>query len=276
MPGQNTPTSTTMASIEQGMKVFTAIFKRVYRSFTKELRKIYRLNKLYVDPQKYVDILDDPASAQDYQGPSNDIVPVADPQAISDTVKQMKAEALLQRMQMGTLNGMEVTKRVLEAQGQPDIDALINKEPPPPPPEAQKMQMEMQIKQQEAQMKQQEMQMKLQVEQQMAQIQIQVEQAKLQIEQMKLELEQQKAQFEMQKMGMQLNMERESNQMKQQSDMQQMHMDQVKGQFKMESDLRMMDHKEQMAKKGAENAGNKGGVRSVDSKPSNSSGVRGN
>ena len=135
MPGQNTPASTTMASIEQGMKVFTAIFKRVYRSFTKGLRKIYRLNKLYIDPQKYADILDNPASVQDYTGPYNDIVPAADPQAISDTVKQMKAEALLQLMQMGTLNGMEVTKRVLEAQGQPDIQALINQEPPPPPPE---------------------------------------------------------------------------------------------------------------------------------------------
>ena len=269
MPGQNTPASTTMASIEQGMKVFTAIFKRVYRSFTKELRKIYRLNKLYIDPQKYQDILDDPASVQDYSGSENDIVPSADPQAISDTVKQMKAEALLQLMQTGALDNNEVVKRVLEAQGQPDIEALINKEPPPPSPEQQKMQMEMQMKQQDGQMKAQEMQMKLQVEQQMAQIQMQVEQTKLQIEQMKFELEKQKAQFEMQKLGMEMNMDQQSMQMKQQGEVQKMQFDQVKGQAKMESDLRMMDHKEKLAKRGESSGNKQGRVSTVEGKSGN-------
>ncbi len=269
MPGQNTPASTTMASIEQGMKVFTAIFKRVYRSFTKELRKIYRLNKLYIDPQKYQDILDDPASVQDYTSPENDIVPAADPQAISDTMKQMKAEALMQLMQMGTLNGMEVTKRILEAQGQPDIDNLINKQPPPPPPEAQKMQMEMQMKQQDAAMKQQEMQAKLQVEQQMAQIQMQVEQTKLQLEQMRFELEKQKAEFEMKKLGMEFQMDVQNKKMEQQAGMESMQLDRIKQREKISSDMRMMQHKENLAKKGAVNGGNTGRVPAVERESGN-------
>jgi chaperonin GroES len=277
MPGQNTPASTTMATIEQGMKVFTAIFKRVYRSFTSELRKIYRLNKLYIDPQQYQDVLDDPASAMDYNGPTNDIVPAADPQAISDTVKQMKAENLLQLMQTGILDPNEVVKRVLEAQGQPDIQALFKKEQAGPSPEQQKMQMEMQIKQQEAQMNQQEMQMKLQTEQQLAQIKVQVEQAKLQIEQMKLELEKQKAQFELQKMGMEMDLTQQSMQLDHQSEMHKMQMGQMKDQAKMESDLRMMDHKEKLAKRGANTDGNKQGrVPAVERKSSNKGGVRGN
>ena len=44
MPGQNTPATTTMATIEQGMKVFTAIYKRIYRSLAKEYKKFFDLN----------------------------------------------------------------------------------------------------------------------------------------------------------------------------------------------------------------------------------------
>ena len=44
MPGQNTPATTTMASIEQGMKVFTAVYKRIYRALGEEFKKIFKLN----------------------------------------------------------------------------------------------------------------------------------------------------------------------------------------------------------------------------------------
>ena len=53
MPGQNTPATTTMATIEQGMKVFTAVYKRVYRALRSEFKKIYDLNRVYLDPNKY-------------------------------------------------------------------------------------------------------------------------------------------------------------------------------------------------------------------------------
>ena len=200
MPGQNTPATTTQATIEQGMKVFTSIFKRVYRSLTKEFQKLYKLNKMYVDPQKYMDVLDNPASAQDYEGPENDIVPAADPQAQTDSTKQSKAQAILQGVQMGTVDPVAGTMRFLEANSIEDIEQLMKKQDPnaPPPPEVQKMQMEMQMKQQEAQMKQQMMQMEMQFKQQEAQIQLQVEQAKLEIEKVKLDLEMQRAEMEMQ------------------------------------------------------------------------------
>ncbi|MEB3214051.1 MAG: hypothetical protein VKL39_22070 [Leptolyngbyaceae bacterium] len=200
MPGQNTPATTTQATIEQGMKVFTSIFKRVYRSLTSEFRKLYRLNKLYIDPQNYQDVLDNPASAQDYEGPDNDIVPAADPQAQTDSMKQQKAQAVIQAMQMGTVDPMAGTLRFLEANSIEDIEQLMKKQDPnaAPPPEVQKMQMEMQMKQQEAQMKQQMMQMELQIEEQKARIQLQVEQAKLEMEKIRLQLEAQKAGLQLQ------------------------------------------------------------------------------
>ena len=45
MPGQNTPATTTQETVQQGMAVFTAIYKRVYRSLKQEFKKLYRLNK---------------------------------------------------------------------------------------------------------------------------------------------------------------------------------------------------------------------------------------
>ena len=151
MPGQNTPATTTMATIEQGMKVFTAVYKRVFRSMTKEFRKIYLLNKEYLNPEEYIDVIDETVQQSDYQGPDKDILPAADPQAVSQTEKVAKAERLLQVMGLGTLNPMEVTKRVLDAQEQPNAEQLLMPpQPPQPDPKVQALQAKAQIDQQKA------------------------------------------------------------------------------------------------------------------------------
>lgn len=151
MPGQNTPATTTMATIEQGMKVFTAVYKRVFKSMTREFRKLYLLNKEYLNPQEEIDVLDEPIQQSDYLGPENDIVPAADPQATTSEERKAKAEGLLQLMGLGTLSPQEVTKRILEAQEQPNIEALMPPpSPPPPDPKAQAIQMKAQLDQQKA------------------------------------------------------------------------------------------------------------------------------
>lgn len=162
MPGQNTPATTTMATIEQGMKLFTAIYKRVYRSLAKEFKKLYRLNGIYTaNIEKGKQILDDELSEQDYNMKSYDICPSADPTAVSSTQKALKAESLMQLLQLGTINPVEVTKRILEAQEQPNIEALMQMQPPQPDPKVmaiqakiegdkQKGQMDAQISQQRA------------------------------------------------------------------------------------------------------------------------------
>jgi hypothetical protein len=235
------------------MKVFTSIFKRVYRSLTKEFQKLYKLNKMYVDPQKYMDILDNPASAQDYEGPENDIVPAADPQAQTDSTKQSKAQAILQGVQMGTVDPMAGTMRFLEANSIEDIEQLMKKPDPnaPPPPEVQKMQMEMKMKQQEAEMKQQMMQMEMQFKQQEAQIQLQVEQAKLEIEKVKLDLEMKRASLEMQ-------IDQQKAQMAVQQAGTKMQMEQVKGGMKMQQEA--AKHQQMMKQTKEKSAMSSGGV----------------
>ena len=101
MPGQNTPATTTMATIEQGMKVFTAIYKRIYRSLTKEFKKLYRLNGTFLDPQTIIAVLDEAVVPEDFSQEGYDICPGADPTAVSSTERLLKAQGLLELLGMG-------------------------------------------------------------------------------------------------------------------------------------------------------------------------------
>ena len=165
MPGQNTPATTTMATIEQGMKVFTAVYKRIYRSLAKEFQKIYVLNREYMNPEEYIDVLDQPVQQSDYMGPENDIIPGADPAAVSNQEKQAKVQALMQLLQLGTINPMAVTQLYLEAYEIPNAESFIM-QPQQPQPDP----------------KQQEMELKAQLEQQKAEREMQMSSAKLQME----------------------------------------------------------------------------------------------
>jgi chaperonin GroES len=171
MPGQNTPATTTMATIEQGMKVFTAVYKRVYRALKSEFKKLFELNGIYLDEMKYREILDEPVSAMDFNNDSYDVCPSADPNAATQTEKLMKAQGLLELLQIGTLDPVEVTRRVLDAQEQIDPDRLFHPSiqqtgqfQPPPDPKVMPLQQKAQVDERkavmDAQMKQFDAQMK--------------------------------------------------------------------------------------------------------------------
>ena len=164
MPGQNTPATTTMATVEQGMKVFTAVYKRLYRAMSEEFLKLARLNKLYLNPQTYVDVVDMEVGPDDFDISMHRIYPGADPTAVSQTEKLLKAQGLMELLQTGMLDPVEVVKRVLEAQEQPNWESVMRKEvqetgqPPAPPPDPKLMesQAKIQAMQQASQIKQQE------------------------------------------------------------------------------------------------------------------------
>jgi chaperonin GroES len=125
MPGQNTPATTTMATIEQGMKVFTAIYKRIYRSLEKEFKKIFELNNLYLDTKTYIAVLDEPVNPSDFDYKTYDVCPSADPTATTQSEKLAKAQALMELLNTGLLDPIKVIMRVLEAQDQPNWQELI-------------------------------------------------------------------------------------------------------------------------------------------------------
>lgn len=149
MPGQNTPATTTMATIEQGMKVFTAVYKRIYRSLAEEFKKIYDINRVYMNPNTYAEVVDTTIGPDDFSDDGYDICPGADPTAVSQTEKLLKAQGLLELLGSGMLNPVEVIKRVLEAQEQPNWEQLLNPQvaetgqPPEPAPDPKLMEMQM-------------------------------------------------------------------------------------------------------------------------------------
>jgi chaperonin GroES len=194
MPGQNTPATTTQASIEQGMKVFTAIYKRTYRALNKEFKKLFRLNSIYHENfEKAQLVLDEPIGPQDYDPRSYDVCPSADPTAVSSTQKQMKVQQLGALIPFGTLNIMEVTKRMLEAQEQPNLEALMQQPQPQVDPKVQAVQAKMQMDQEKHKLDMVSKQMELKFEQQKMLMEQkhteEIAQMKMQLEQMKFEQE---------------------------------------------------------------------------------------
>lgn len=156
-PGQNQPWSTTSEVLKQGLQVFSSIYKRIHRSMKREFKKIYRLNMLYLEDEKYFAVLD-PTGPEDqtatigkadFEDEAMDIVPNSDPTNISNAEKLAKAESLMQLLQLGSVNPQVATKRILEAQDQENIAELMQM-PEPQPSFDQKIKMqEMQIAQAE-------------------------------------------------------------------------------------------------------------------------------
>lgn len=204
LPGQNTPATTTQISVEQSLKVFTAIYKRLYRALTKEYEKLFQLNKLHLPDDKIYFVLNTENQPQeqalfktDYKDDLT-VKPNADPNVVSDAQELSRAQALFEIMQSplgGWLQPQEVLMRLLKAGKQQGIQKLINPQGPPPDP------------------KQQEVQAKMQIEQQKAQGQQQKTQADVQLKQMEMQIKQMEAQLEQQQMQMEMMMKKQEMEM---------------------------------------------------------------
>ena len=110
------PVGTVMALIEEGHRVFTASYKRIYRSLQDEFELIAKLNAKHVKPEKYQGYLDEQADPkQDFDLVGMDITPVADPQAVTSMQRMGRSQFLLELAQQGMLDPMAVTVRVLDA-----------------------------------------------------------------------------------------------------------------------------------------------------------------
>jgi chaperonin GroES len=95
-PGQNTPAQTSQAMVEQGSKIYSAIFKRFWRAMQNEFMKLYVLNGIYLPDKQTFGENGAFALRSDYLGDPTRIAPVADPSAQSDQQRFMKAQALIE------------------------------------------------------------------------------------------------------------------------------------------------------------------------------------
>lgn len=133
----NGQVGTTLALIEQGLQVFTAIYKRLYRGLRDEFQLLYANLGTYGDARTardYALVLDDDRAdfAADFRAEDMDIRPVSDPSSVTRMQKMARAQFLFGLKGQG-LDDAEIMRRVLEAADIEDADKLFPKQQGPDP-----------------------------------------------------------------------------------------------------------------------------------------------
>ena len=124
---QNVPVGTTLAKIEQGMVVFSAIHARLHAAMGRMLRILHRLNGMYLDDEmEEAEIGEEIAKRSDFTGPM-DVVPVSDPNIFSEAQRFAQVQAVAQRSQMfpQLYDLRKVEERILDTLKIPDAAALL-------------------------------------------------------------------------------------------------------------------------------------------------------
>ena len=133
------PVGTTLALIEQGSKVFSAIHKRLHIAHAEEFRILHDLNYEYLPDGQYPYHIGDTSvnvMAQDFDG-RVDISPVSDPEIISNTQRITQAQAVLDLADKypDIVNRRIAVTKMLEAVRIPNIEELLLPESQEPTPE---------------------------------------------------------------------------------------------------------------------------------------------
>lgn len=129
----NVPVGTTLAMIEQGMTVFSAIHARLHYSMSMTLKVLHRLNSKHIDDDYIMRVTgEEMCKAKDFQGVM-DVVPVSDPNIFSDVQRAAQMQAIVQRAAAvpALYNARVVEERFLAGMKIPDYKALLadKKEP---------------------------------------------------------------------------------------------------------------------------------------------------
>jgi len=140
------PVGTTLALIEQGSKVFTAIHKRLHISHAQEFKILHDLNYEYLPDEGYPYQLagaDNRIMASDFDG-RVDVIPVSDPAIISNTQRITQSQAVLDLADKfpDIVNRRVAVERMLKAIRITDVDELMLPEQEGPNAEEQGQELE--------------------------------------------------------------------------------------------------------------------------------------
>jgi len=122
------PVGTTIALIEQGSKVFSAIHKRLHQAQGREFKLIYELNGEYLDDEYPYDVIGERKTIRrkDFNDAIN-VVPVSDPNIFSQAQRIALAQTGLQLAQQAPniIDTKEAYRRFLQSLNIPDYQDLI-------------------------------------------------------------------------------------------------------------------------------------------------------
>ena len=129
----NMPVGTTMALIDQGMTVYSAIHGRLHDAMQRTLEVLHRINYMYLEDGELKDDVGEVlASRSDYEGPA-DVVPVSDPNIFSETQRFMQVQAVVARSDMHPelYEQRSVELMLLERLKVQDFEKLLRRAPTP-------------------------------------------------------------------------------------------------------------------------------------------------
>jgi len=128
------PVGTTIALLERGSRIVSAVHKRLHTSMKSELRMLGRLFAEDPTPYPYNVGMDGMIKMQDFDN-RVDILPVSDPNIFSMSQRVVLAQEQLKLAQAAPElhNLYESYKRVYEALGVSNIEQILNPEPQPQP-----------------------------------------------------------------------------------------------------------------------------------------------
>lgn len=129
------PVGTTIALIEQGSKVYSAIHKRIHQAQGREFKLIYELNGEYLDDEYSFEVIGENKKIRrkDFTA-SISVVPVSDPNIFSQAQRIALAQTGMQLAQASPdiIDVKEATRRFLQALNIPDyMDLMIEDEDTP-------------------------------------------------------------------------------------------------------------------------------------------------
>jgi len=129
-PGANASPTTTVALIEQGLQQFSAIYARLHRALKSEFSKIRRL--ILANHRNDNILIRDLALSDLDEDGLVDVIPVSDPQSVTNVQRMMKAELGMKLLGLG-LNDNELKRRYLESVNTEDIEKIMPPDGAPPP-----------------------------------------------------------------------------------------------------------------------------------------------
>ena len=136
--GQDTPVGTTVAMLERGMKVMSAIHKRLHYAQKTEFRLLARIFAENLPPMYPYEVTGAPqqVKVEDFDA-RIDVLPVSDPNIFSMAQRVTLAQTQLQLAQSNPQmhNLHAAYRRMYQALEVQNIDEILPPPPPPPPPQ---------------------------------------------------------------------------------------------------------------------------------------------